>query len=391
MYRSWQMLSLRCKFSDKAHPWLSYRYIQVLCMSVQMLTRIPLALLIIGLSGCGSTLIHPNVDTGTEHRQVTLTTTDNPGQIPYSEDDVKPYTPMPRSAGMERRLDMKLHELEKQMGDVERRRKELNRLLIERENRYKPLRENATDQQIAKYQAAQRASQNRIASLQAELELETARIENRLDETLAQLENHYAYQRARLEAEHRLKRTQETIRARSQTAQLSAETNMMRADEAEPVLEDGVAYYDLAGQGDRSALDGEDVELVAVHNGAEPTITSRPPSPPGDSNPDLPEQLAPPYASSDSIVVRDGDELRIKYDAVLVYHEKETRNLWTKYLRAYGETDLFESRNDEQGEYYIYLGTFDSPERAKRRLSSVEDTIGSEVNSRIVTRDLSRS
>lgn len=360
-----------------------------------MLKRIPIALLMIGLTGCASTATQSNANTAQQH--VSLSTTNNPGQIPFTESDAQPYTPMPKSAGMERRLDMKLHELENQMANVERRRQELNRLLIESENRYKPLRENATDQQITKYQAAQRASQNRIASLEAELELETARIENRLEETLAQLENHYAYQQARLEAEHRLKRTQQTVRARSQTARLTAQSNMRQADETPPVMQDGVAYYDLAnGEGSEppaktSALEPGKTEARPENTDGAQGITSRPASPPGDSNPEFPEQLAPPYAEEESITVKDGNRMRIKYDAVLVYHEKETRNLWTNYLRAYGETDLFESRNDEQGEYYIYLGTFDTPERAKRRLSSVEDTIGSKVNSRIVTRDLSRS
>lgn len=357
-----------------------------------MLNRLPIVLAVLALSGCATTQSGP----AEPQPKVSLTTTENPGHIPFTEQDVQPFTPMPKSAGMERRLDRKLHELEKQMETVERRRRDLNRLLIESENRYKPLREDATDAQVAKYQAAQRASQKRIAALKTELDLETTAIENRLEETLAQLENHYAYQQARLKAEHRIKRTQETIKARSETALLTAEKDMLQADETKPVLEDGVAYYDLADDGYASAPPAREErqpkrDARTENRANDEPVTSRPASPPGNSDPDFPEQLAPPYAGDDSITVRDGNGMRIKYDAVLVYHEEETRDLWTGYLRAYGEDELFESHNPESGEYYIYLGTFSNPEAAQQRLASVEQTIGSAVNSKIVTRDLSSS
>lgn len=356
-----------------------------------MLKRIPILLFVTGLSGCAITQPQPAEDMP----QVSINTTDNPGQIPFTEEDVKPFTPMPKSAGMERRLDMKLHNLEAQLEEVERQRHELNRLIIESENTYKPLRQNATDQQVRKYRAAQRAHQEKIAQLNAQLEVQTAEIENRLEETLAQLENHYAYQKAKLDAEHRLKRTQQTVRARAEKAKLTATNEMLEAGQTEPVLDDGVAYYDLASEGaDHPQRKGGAPDSSAApgpkRNDQAAEVTSRPASPPGSSNPDFPEQLAPAHANEDSIVVRDGGSMRIKYDAVLVYHEKETRDLWTNYLRAYGETELFESRSEEDGEYYIYLGTFNDPSRAERRLSDVEETIGSKINSRIVTRDLSR-
>lgn len=352
-----------------------------------MLKRIPITLLVLSLSGCAG---HQKVP-AESMPQVNVSTTDNPGRIPFTDQDVRPYTPMPKSAGMERRLDMKLHELEGQLEEVERKRRELNRLVIESENRYKPLRQNATDSQVQKYQAAQRSYQQRIAQLNAQLEVQTADIENRLEETLAQLENHYAYQRARLQAEHNLKRTQHEVRARAEKAKISATNGMLGASEAPPVLEDGVAYYDM---GDRGAVTSglgpskREPRPESMDDPAKPT--SRPASPPGTSDPDFLGQLAPPYANEERTAVRNARDMRIKYDAVLVYHEKETRNLWTNFLRAYGETDLFESRNDADGEYYIYVGTFDDPDRAQRRLSDIEKTIGSKINSRIVTRDLTR-
>lgn len=352
-----------------------------------MLKRIPITLLVLLLTGCAG---HQQVPADSVS-QVNVSTTDNPGRIPFTDQDVRPFTPMPKSAGMERRLDMKLHELEGQLEDVERKRQELNRLVIESENRYKPLRQNATDSQVQKYQAAQRAHQQRIAQLNAQLEMQTAEIENRLEETLVQLENHYAYQQARLQAEHNLKRTQHEVRARAEKAKINATSGMLEASEAPPVLEDGVAYYDMDEGGAGRAESQRSKREPRPENTDSPAkATSRPASPPGTSDPDFPEQLAPPYASEERTTVRSARDMRIKYDAVLVYHEKETRNLWTNFLRAYGETDLFESRNDADGEYYIYVGTFDDPDRAQRRLAEIEETIGSKINSRIVTRDLTR-
>lgn len=320
----------------------------------------------------------------------------NPGAMPVTEDDVEPYTPMPKSAGMERRLDHKLFDLERQMKDVERRRNELNRLLIESENRYKPLRRDATSEQMRAHQAAQRASQNRIAALEAELDLKTTDIQNRLDETLAQLDNYYDYQQARLEAERRLKTTQHKIKARTESARLSAQADMELANEQEPAFYEGVSYSDIGTLGSESGPveeekdeEVEEARPATSNDGGQ--VTSRPASPPGGTRPDFPRQLAPAHADPDNVMVLDGQDRRIKYDAVLVYHDKETRDIWTNYLRAYGEKDLFESRNLDQGEYYIYLGTFDSPERAQKRLSTIEETIGSTVNSRIATRDLSPS
>lgn len=350
-----------------------------------MLKLISVTLLVLSLVGCAS---HQQVPE-TSSPQASVSKTDNPGRIPFTGQDIRPYTPMPKSAGMERRLDLKLHELEGQLEDVERKRRELNQLVIESENRYKPLRQDATNSQVQKYQAAQRTYQQKIAQLNAQLEVQTAEIENRLEETLAQLDSHYAYQRAKLQAEHNLKRTQHEVRARTEKAKVIASNGMLGATEAPPVLEGGVAYYDAKG-GDAEESGRSTADVQEKNTGERMKATSRPASPPGSSDPDLPEQLAPSFANEENVLVRDGTDMRIKYDAVLVYSEEETRDLWTNFLRAYGETDVFESHNAASGEYFIYVGTFSDVAAAQRRLSDIEETIGTKMKSRIVTRDLTR-
>lgn len=343
------------------------------------------------VSGCAST--GPNVHTDLKE-PVTTNFTSEPGPIPTTDEDVTPFTNMPRSVGAERRLDYKLSVLENKIQEVASYESNLNQLIIESKNRYAPLRQNSTAQQIRAHQEAKADYNSRIASLRAELELKTAAVENELEKALAEIDARIAVQQAELEAKRKYERAKERNRARTAKAKLQALQEMDQANEIEPVLSEGVSYSAIA----ESSAHTEATESTsskgkddATHQDPDTLSLSKPSTPPGSFKPDFPEQLAPAYANPNNVTVEPAGAHRIKYDAVLVYHDKKTREIWFGYLHAYGVESMFRSHNQEKGEYYIYLGTYNEANQAQDRLAKVEAKIGNELNARIVTRDLSSS
>lgn len=356
-----------------------------------------IAVIVLGIAGCSST---PVVEDVKETPTPRIST--SPGPIPMMEEDVRPFTELPQTAGVERRLDSKLYELNSQLEEVDRKRSELNQLVIESENAYRPLLRDGTDQQVLEYQEAQRTHQAEIARMSAELDLKNAQVQNELDALLAKLEAEYEVAEAQLRAKLRYQKTKAMTNARTQQAKLKARSGMDQAGTVEPVMIDGYTHnpspasssglYYLDRLEEQRRKEREETEEQSEQKAPPaPAVTQRIESPPGTSSPDHLEELAPPYSEKVKVEYYSTPQKRIKYDAVLVYEDKESREMWFGYLNAYGVKDLFRSDNAELGEYFIYLGTYSDSSNASQRIEEVADTIGTTVNSRVVVRDLTRT
>lgn len=307
-------------------------------MSVNMIKKgLVVAISIISLSGCASqpsSAFRLVPDTGEQ-----------------------PETPYERYAMLNKRYEMLQHELNRIAQD----KQELEELLIHARNELQPARRQ-TEDQVEVYQAGVLAAQAEVARRQAVTQLSIAELENDFDRQISDLDTALELEIAKLKQSYAKQRTKLAIEHRTTVAQLSTSNMMGVATVTPPVMVDGRTY------------DTTQPKVVQVQPEATPS---------DEGSYQKVSLIKPKPATQEKQPPR-----RVKYDAVLVFEDSETRDLWFNFLTAHKINEKFKSQNREKGEFYIYVGTYNNPRQAQTRLNYVTSKIGTGSNAKLVTRTL---